>query len=118
MSELLNKPAYAVEKDRLIYDATHPIDANTVQVSITSGSEGEIERGQLIDYSNGSYCVHAEGGEPSAIVAANASYDADDTEITVPVYISGTFRASEVKTDPELTTADLETLREKGIYLK
>lgn len=115
---LLNKPAYVVEKDRLIYDALHPIDADTVPLSITPESNGVIERGQLIDCNDGTYSVHAEKGVASAIVAEDTSYASDDTEITVPVYISGAFRASEVKADSELTEADIETLRGKGIYLK
>lgn len=115
---LLNKPAYAVGKDKLIYDATHPIDANAVLISVDGETDGVIERGQLIDCNNGTYSVHAEGGEVSAIVAESTPYTEDDTEVTVPVYISGTFRGSELKADPELTDADTEMLRGKGIYLK
>lgn len=118
MSGLLNRPAYTVEKDKLIYDATHPVDANAVQVSITSDTNGKIERGQIIDCTNGVYSIHAADGEPSVIAAKDVEYTSTDTEITVPVYISGAFRASEVKADPELKEADAEKLREKGIYLK
>lgn len=115
---LLNKQVYTMERDKLIYDATHPIDAGVVQVSITPEEEGVIERGTVIDCTNGIYKVHEAGGEVSVIVAEDTDYAADDTEIVVQVYISGTFRASEVKTDEELTEADLETFRSKGIYLK
>jgi hypothetical protein len=115
---LLNRPVYVVEKDKLIYDSSHPIDAANVVVAITSGATGELKRGQIIDYSSGTYKVHAEGGEPSAIVAEAVSYAADETEVVATVYTSGTFRASEAVASPELTDADLEALRGKGIYLK
>ena len=52
------------------------------------------------------------------IVAETTGYAADDTDISVPVYISGTFHTGKVKATPELTSADVEKLREKGIYLK
>lgn len=115
---LLNRPAYAVEKDRLIYDAKHPIDVANIPVSVTPSDAGKIERGQVIDCKDGEYSLHAALGEPSAIVAEATSYAADDTAIVVTVYTSGTFRASEIIADPELDAADTETLRSKGIYLK
>lgn len=115
---LLNKQAYVMEKDKLVYDARHPIDAAAVQVTVTSDEGGEVKRGQLLDYSDGEYSIHSEGGEASVIVAEDTSYESDDSEITVAVYISGTFRTSEVIADPDITDADIETLRGKGIYLK
>lgn len=115
---LLNKLAYTMEKDKLIYDAKHPIDVITVPLTITADTDGVIRRGQLVDCADGAYSVHAAGGEASAIVAEDTSYAADDTEITTVVYISGSFRASEVVADPEIDVADIETLRDKGIYLK
>ena len=115
---LLNKKAYAVEKDRLVYDAKHPIDASAIQVKITADKEGVIKRGQVLDFAGGDYSVHAADGEVSVIVAEDAEYAADDTEITVAVYITGTFRASEVISEPELTAGDIEVFRGKGIYLK
>lgn len=115
---LLNKTAYAVEKDKLIYDAKHPIDAKMIQLTITSDKDGIVKRGQVVDCASGAYSIHAMSGEVSAIVAEDTSYAADDTEIAVPVYISGTFRMSEVIANPELTEADLETFRTKGIILK
>ena len=115
---LLNRPAYEVEKDNLIYEAKHPIDVKIVQVKITSDAAGVIKRGQVIDCETGEYSIHAKSGEPCMIAEEDTSYAADDTEVTVPVYISGTFRASEVIADPELTDADIETLRTKNIILK
>ncbi len=115
---VLNKQVCTVEKDRLIYDSRHPIDATAVQVSVTSGAAGEISRGQLLDCVDGIYSVHAEGGTASAIAAESVSYEAGDTDITVAVYISGSFRASQIIADPEITDTDRENLRDKGIYLK
>lgn len=115
---LLNKEAYFVDKDKLVYDARHPIDAAAVRVKITADDSGEIERGQVLDCADGVYSVHADGGSVSAIVAEDTSYVSSDTEITVAAYISGTFRASEVIAEPELTDGDIEAFRGKGIYLK
>ena len=115
---LLNRPVYAVEKDRLIYDAAHPIDATTVQIAVPADGNGMIKRGQLLDCTDGVYGIHAETGDPSAIVAEDTSYAADDTEVAAVVYISGSFRESEIFAEPGITAADKEVLRSKGIYLK
>lgn len=115
---ILNKQAYVVEKDKLVYDSKHPIDVANIPVTITPSDAGEIKRGQILDCKDGEYSLHAEDGEPSAIVAETTSYAADDTTVVVTAYISGSFRASEIVANPELTAADTEALRGKGIYLK
>lgn len=115
---LLNRQAYAVEKDRLVYDAKHPTDASAVRVKIRADADGVIRRGQILDCAAGEYSIHAADGAASAIVAEDTGYTADDTEITVVVYISGSFRASEVVSDLELADSDIESLRGNGIYLK
>lgn len=115
---LLNKQAYTVEKDKLIYDGKHPIDVMSIPVAITPSAAGEIKRGQVIDCTAGVYGIHAEAGEPSAIAAETTSYAADDTEVMVTVFVSGTFRTSEIIANPDLTEADTEALRSRGIYLK
>ena len=116
--DLLNRQAYAMEKDRLVYDAKHPIDASAVRVKISAAEDGVIRRGQILDCAAGEYSVHAAGGTASAIVAEDTLYLAEDNEITVVVYVSGSFRASEVVSDPELKESDIESLRVNGIYLK
>lgn len=113
---LLNKQAYTVEKDKLIYDAKHPFDVANITLTITPSDAGTVKRGQIIDCKAGVYSLHAEDGEPSAIVAESTSYAADETEVVVSVYTSGTFRVSEI--EPELDAAGIEALRGKGIYLK
>lgn len=115
---LFNNLAYTIEKDRLVYDSKHPIDAIAVPVVTESGIDGAFKRGQLLDFDNDVYSIHAESGTPSAIVARDAIYTSDDTEVVVAVYTSGTFRASEVISEPAITIADIEGLRSKGIYLK
>ncbi len=115
---LLNNTAYKVEKDNLIYDSKHPVDVDNIVIKIAAEEAGEIRRGQLIDYANGEYSVHAMGGEASCIAAETTSYAADDTEIIVPCYISGTFNTRAVTANPEVTAADVEALRSKNIYLK
>lgn len=115
---LLSRPAYKVEKDKLIYDAKHPIDVRAIQVSVTPSAPGVLKRGQVIDVAAGVYSKHAASGEVSAIVQEDVSYAQDDTDLIVPVYISGTFRTSEVIAEPELTEEDIETFRTKGIILK
>lgn len=115
---LLNKQVYAMEKDKLVYDAKHPVDVKAVQVTITANEAGKLKRGQLLDCTAGEYSVHEEDGDASAIVAETTSYSSDDTAVTAVVYISGTFRTCEVIADPEITDKDIEALRGKGIYLK
>lgn len=115
---LLNKTAYVVEKDKLIYDFRHPIDAVNLEVSVPAETAGEIKRGQVLDVASGVYGVHAKSGVPCAIAAEDTSYAADETKVTVSAYISGSFRISEVVANPELSASDLEALRSKGIYLK
>lgn len=115
---LLNNLAYTVEKDRLVYDAKHPIDATAVQVMVESSTGGILKRGQLLDFDNNVYSIHSAEGAPSAIVARDATYTSDDTEVVAAVYTSGTFRASKVISEPEITMADTEGLKSKGIYLK
>ena len=115
---LLSRQAYAMEKDRLVYDTKHPIDASAVRVTVPAGTCGVIRRGQVLDCTDGVYSVHAEGGAASAIAAEDTEYALDETEVTVVSYISGSFRAGEVIADPELTDGDTEVLRGKGIYLK
>ena len=116
--EKANKMVGTMERDKLIYDMTHPFDAKAVTVTISVKADGKIKRGQVIDFKEDAHSIHSADGEASMIAAEDVEYASTDTEITVPVYISGTFRASEVIADPELTDKDMEKLREKGIYLK
>jgi hypothetical protein len=113
----LNREAYTIKPDNLIYDAKHPIDAVTLQVAVAADKDGEISRGQVLYAKDGEYSLtKSDGGEAGAIAAETTSYASDDTEVTLAAYISGTFRRSHVMGD--LTDADAETLRTKGIYLK
>ncbi len=114
---ILNREIYSMEKDKLVYDLSHPRDAKNVSVTAPEG-EGVIKRGQVIDYKDGQYAVHVSGGVAVAIVAEDTPYADGDTEITAAVYISGTFRKSACISGVELETSDIENLRSKGIYLK
>lgn len=115
---LMNKDAYSVQPDRLVYDGRQPVDARNVVVSITSEEDGVIKRGQVIDEAEGVYKLHAEAGVPSCIAAEDVEYASDDTDVIVPCYISGTYHADAVIASPELTESNMETLRAKGIILK
>lgn len=116
----LNNEAYEMKKDNLVYDLSHQRDARNISIAVTEGENGIIKRGQVIDYSEteGKYTLHTSEGMAAAITASDTFYTESDTEITVPVYISGTFRTQACITDTELTTKDIENLRSKGIYLK
>ncbi len=114
----LNKEAYKMEKDNLVYDSTHPFDAKNVPVTVQTGSPGVIARGQVLDFTGGSYKPHAEGGTVSVIVAEDTGYTGGDATVAVPVYISGTFRETACITDTALSDQDREEFRSKGIYLK
>lgn len=115
---IMNKEVYEVSQDRLIYDASHPLDAAVVTFHTPDGAEGCLKRGEVLDYSEGKYVKHTSEGKPGAIVAENASYAADDTDISVTVYISGTFRHAECISDVALEEKDVVELRSNGIYLK
>lgn len=115
---LMNKDAYSVQPDRLIYDGRHPVDAKNVVVSITAEDGGVIKRGQIIDEADGVYKLHAEAGVPSCIAAEDVEYVADDTDVIVPCYITGTYHADAVIASPELTESNVEALRANGIFLK
>ena len=116
--KVANKLAYTATPDNLIYDSKHPIDGENVEVTLAGGSAGEIERGQVIDLDNGTYSVHSGGGTPSVIAAETTAFTALDLKIVVPAYTSGSFRLSELVTASSLTSANIDTLREKGIFLK
>lgn len=116
--KLLNKPAYEMERDKLIYDGTHPVDGSAVKVKLDVESGGAVLRGTLIDYADGVYSIHKSDGEASLIAAESVQYAAEEAEAVVPVYVSGTFRKCAVISEAEITDTDVETLRCKGIYLK
>lgn len=118
--EILNKEAYAVEPDHLIYDRYRLIDSWTIPVTVSSGTAGTLQRGQVVDFNaeTGIYELHKEGGVAKCIVARNTVYTEDETEVATHVYISGDFRASACVTDVELTMGDIEHLRDSGIVLK
>ena len=46
----LNKEAYKVTNDNLIYDSSHHIDARNVPVTVQTGAPGIIKRGQVLDF--------------------------------------------------------------------
>lgn len=115
----LNKEAYEVTKDSLVYDSRHPVDAVNVTVDVADAGEGMLPRGQVLDFADGKYSVHKSGGTVSVIVAESTGFTAENAgTVTVPVYTSGTFRMSACITEEELTETDMEAFRSKGIYLK
>lgn len=114
---MLNREAYTMEKDKLVYDLSHPRDAKNVSITAPEGG-GIIKRGQVIDYKDGQYAIHSSGGVAAAIAAEDTPYADGDTEITVAVYISGAFRKPACISSIELETSDIENLRSRGIYLK
>ena len=115
----MNKTAYEVGNDKLLYDNSHPFDAKNVSITVPEKAVGTLKRGQIIDIdATGKYVVHAASGTVSGILAEEVSYAADDTEVIAAMYISGAFRYSAGVTAVDLTEADEETLRSKGIYLK
>lgn len=118
MGRLLNQKVADMVPDRLVYDATHPIDGMNVVVDLDDSKAGVLKRGQIIDYDGEKCQVHAENGKPAYIVAEDTEYLATDTEVVVQVYISGSFRLDACIADPALTDADLDDFRKRGIYLK
>lgn len=115
---MLNKEAYKVTNDNLIYDSSHPLDARNVPVTVQTGTPGTVKRGQVLDFESTGYKPHAENGTVSAVVAEDTPYTGEDATVAVPVYISGTFRETACITDTALSAQDREEFRSKGIYLK
>lgn len=119
MGNLINE-AYTMKDSGLLYDASHQADGKIVTVSITKGTAGTIEKGEVIDFdaSTGEYSKHAAGKTVSVIAAEKVNYDEKAESAEVMVFTSGTFKKSAVVSDPALTEADVETFRSKGIFLK
>ena len=120
---ILNKNVYNVEFDDLIYDGSHPVDGRAVTLSIAaSNADGLVAKGQVVDYddANDKYALHAANGEVYGVVSEDTEYDTLNTtsSVVVPVYLSGALRRTKLVTGVELTEADVEKFREKGIFLK
>lgn len=119
MTRNLNENKGEMRSDALIYDSTHPLNGSIVSVEIASGGKGgTLERGQVLDLKDGSYAVHAEGGTANVIVAETTEYSVEDDTVSVPVYISGSFRRRALVSDTELSAEDIEQLRGVGIIVK
>lgn len=118
--ETLNKEAYTVEPDHLIYDHYRLIDSWTIPVMVSGGKAGVLKRGQVIDFNTETeaYEPHKSEGMAKYIVARNTAYIEAETQVPTLVYISGNFRTSACVTDVELTAGDIEHLRDGGIVLK
>lgn len=115
---LLNGEAYEVNADRLVYDMSHPLDAANATCTPPENEAGEFRRGEVMDFKDGKFVRHTDGGDAAVIVAETTPYAADDLDVIVPVYVSGTFRESEVISGVSLSSGDREKLRGKNIYLK
>lgn len=114
----LNDEAYRMEPNPLIYDFYRQIDAKNVVIKLPGGKTGVLKRGQLIDFADGEYSIHAENGVANCLVSDDVYYADTDTEVVASVYISGNFRKNKVITDAELTETDADNLRIHGICLK
>lgn len=109
--------AYEVNNDNLVLDGQR-IDVKNMEITISdTETAGVIERGQVIDSTSSGYIVHETAGKSNAIVAECVEYEAGETTVVVPCYITGEFRKSEVITDVELDDTDVEALRLAGIIL-
>lgn len=116
---ILNKEAYEVKRDELIYDSSRAPDAVNKVVSLPEG-KGTFLRGQILDFDEktGKYAVHQTGGTASAIVAVTTEYDAEESDTVVECYVNGTFRKAACISAEELTENDWNNLRNSGIVLK
>lgn len=114
----LNTSGYTVGHDGLIYGDGQPFDGKIVEIEVAAGEVSEIKRGQIIDFAEEKYKLHATSGVPSAIAAETVQVDKSATKVQIEVYTSGTFKESGIVTAVELTSDDKETLRQKNIILK
>lgn len=115
--ELIQK-AYAMTPDNLIVGNSQSLAGKIVEVEVSAGTVSEIKRGQIIDFAEGKYSLHAKSGTPSVIAAETVAVGATETKIPIGAYTSGDFNAAAIVTSEVLTAADVETLREKNIILK
>lgn len=121
MAKTLNGTIVEMKPDKLIYDSKHPVDGKVVKISVSeagAAEEGTLKRGQILDLGADGYSVHAANGVPDVILAEDVSYGTGATDVYGQAYISGSFLQTACVTDVELTEADVQTLRGKGIYLK
>lgn len=120
MQEVLNSKAYDVSYDKLIADAKHPLDVKNVTVSAGEG----IKRGTVLSFveASGKYGVFGSdsvsAGKANCIVANDVPASSED--VTVTVYVSGSFRAESliVAKTATLDSKAVEDLRTKGIFIQ
>ena len=86
---------------------------------LTGEAETTYSRGTLLSSADGAVTVYDGTSDPSCILCDDITFDEAGTEV-VSVYVAGCFNQTKIEevTDVELDSTAIETLREKGIFLK
>lgn len=99
--------------DKLIAGNTHPIDIKAIEIA--TGSD-VLVRGTLIN-ATGSMCI-ATSDVPVGILCDSVTQNSSGTTSAL-MYISGDFKASELRVGSEVTVENFELeLQKLGIFLK
>lgn len=130
MERNMNTNAFLVEYDNLIYGSSQPIHTDVITIK-TSES---MKRGTMIAKvsTTNRYIILGENltaeetqangvAVPDCITAQDiAVEDIAGEEVVVAVYTSGLFNGNSIqyKNEHELTEAELDELRKKGILIK
>lgn len=128
MEHLLNRDAYKVEYDNIIYDTSHPISVNIIEMESPATI---LKRGTILGLDkDGGYFILGTtitSGETVTTIAGEAVAVVQDTidctketgKVTVPVYVSGKVNKNYLVTaeNYELTDTDIIALRKNGIYV-
>lgn len=128
MEHLLNKDAYKVEYDNVIYDTSHPISVNIIEMESPATV---LKKGTILGLDkDGGYFIlgtTTTSGETVTTIAGEAVAVVQDTidctketgKVTVPVYVSGKVNKNYLVTaeNYELTDTDIIALRKNGIYV-
>ena len=86
---------------------------------LTGAAETTYSRGTLLSKSGTAVTVYDGTSDPNCILCDDITFNKDGTEV-VSVYVAGCFNQTKIEevTDVELSDDAIETLREKGIFLK
>ena len=114
MAKHLNDKVGSMEYDKLIAGMTPPVKVASGVITKLTGSGATYKRGTILCRSSGA----SETLTPDCILCDDEEIGTD-ADVNVAVYVMGCFNegAVTVKEDCDITQADRDALRERGIYL-
>ena len=124
MAKHLNGKIGTMEYDKLIASMTPPVKVASGVITKLTGSAATYSRGTVLAKSAADGKLYLLGSEtpedltPDCILCDDEEIGTD-ADANVAVYVMGCFNESAVivKEDYDITQADRDALRERGIYL-